>query len=159
MAGKLRDHSGGILGLYSEVLSDPRLRKAVQYDLLIRGYTLDDLGTEALSWYDLLVMLQYMQQDHSSALATEIHGAHWSVDAQLLAVVSDALAIANWQRAGRKHAPRPKPIQRPWDKPKTQSLGRDAIPISKFEDWWDSKASTPKPASKPRPKPHPPTAR
>lgn len=49
--------------------------------------------------------------------------------------------MANWQRAGRKTAPKPKPIPRPWEKPKTTTLGKEPIPISQFNDWWDSKAA------------------
>jgi len=111
--------------------------------------TLDALGTEAFSWYDLLSMVTHLQRDPHSALSVELHGVHWSIEAQLTAVVADQLAIANWQRAGKKHAPRPKPIARPWDKPKTQALGRDAIPIAAFDDWWDAKAAQSRARKKP----------
>lgn len=113
---------------------------ALHYDLLNRGYNLDDLGTEALSWYDLMTFIKYLQTDHTSALSRELHGPTWSVDAQINALIADALAIANWQRAGRKTAPKPKPLPRPWDKPKTTSLGKGPIPLSQFDDWWDSQA-------------------
>jgi len=77
--------------------------------------------------------------DHTSALATALHGQSWSIEAQLTAIAADALHIANWQRAGRRSAPKPKRIPRPWEKPKTTTLGKGAIPISMFNDWWDSK--------------------
>lgn len=78
-----------------------------------------------------------MQQDHLSQLGQEIHGKIWSVEAQILAEAVDALNLANWQRGGRRSAPKPKPLPRPWLKPKGRSLGSDPIPISAFNDWWD----------------------
>lgn len=139
MARRQRPHSGGILGLRAELLTNPATRRALQYDLLALGYSLDYLGTEAFSWYDLLAIVHHVQSQPSSALGKELHGPIWSIEAQLLALVADTLAVANWQRAGKKSAPKPKRIPRPWEKPKTTALGRDAIPISEFNDWWDSK--------------------
>lgn len=115
-------------------------RAALAYDLVKIGRSLDDLGTPALSWSDLIVIARLIQRDHSSELATEIHGPRWSIEAQLLADVVDVLAIANWQRAGKKHAPKPKPVERPWRKSKTRKLGSKPIPIAQFDDWWESKS-------------------
>lgn len=64
--------------------------------------------------------------------------ANGEVTAQLLALIGDMLAEANWQRAGRKTAPHPKPIKRPGVDDGTQSFGKEPIPISKFNDWWES---------------------
>lgn len=58
---------------------------------------------------------------------------------QLLAALVDLLQVGNWQRAGRKHAPKPKRLPRPWEKSKGKQLGSAPIPVSKFNDWWDSK--------------------
>lgn len=104
----------------------------------MKGRTLDALGTEALTWYDLAAFVKHLQRDPESALAVELHGPTWSVEAQLLATIADSLAWANWQRAGKKTAPKPTPIPRPWEKPKSTSLGSDAIPIADFDDWWNS---------------------
>lgn len=117
------------------------MRQALQYDLLVRGLTLEALGSVAFTWYDLLVFAKHVQAEPSSALAKELHGPAWSVEGQLLATVADHLAFANWQRAGRKSAPKPKRIPRPWEKPKSTSLGKGAIPIAQFADWWDSRKS------------------
>lgn len=114
---------------------------ALQYDLLTRGLSLDLLGTEAFSWYDLMAFQRHVQADPKSALTTELHGPTWSIEAQLMAVAVDLLGIANWQRAGRRSAPKPKRIPRPWEKPKTTALGKGAIPISEFDDWWESKST------------------
>jgi len=76
----------------------------------------------------------------TSALAEAMHGPRWSITDQLLALIYDVLNIGNWQRAGKRSAPKPKPLLRPWQKAKSTSLGSDPIPISEFADWWDSKA-------------------
>ncbi|QPE04134.1 hypothetical protein IT882_13130 [Microbacterium schleiferi] len=91
------------------------------------------------SWRDLWVMVRRFQRDADTATSRAIHGEHWSVTDQLLAVLVDTLQFANWQRAGKKSAPKPKRFPRPWEKPKGHQFGRDAIPISKFNDWWNSK--------------------
>ena len=143
MAGRQRRDHGGILGLQQQLVK-PDVRAALQYDLLTRGLTLDLLGSEAFSWYDLAAVFKHLQNDPSTALSTELHGVRWSIEAQLTAVVADHLAFANWQRAGRRSAQKPKRIPRPWEKPKATSLGEGAIPIANFNDWWDSQ-STKKP--------------
>ncbi|MGO3844472.1 hypothetical protein [Agrococcus casei] len=58
---------------------------------------------------------------------------------QILAGIFDLLAHANWQRAGKRHAPRPKPLQRPWEKRRGRQIGSKPIPIRQFNDWWESK--------------------
>jgi hypothetical protein len=83
-------------------------------------------------------MTTHLQNDPNSALAKELHGARWSTEAQLMAFALDALHLGNWQRAGKRTAPKPKPIPRPWEKPKTTSLGSKPIPISQFDSWWES---------------------
>lgn len=140
MAGRQRADSGGILGLNRDVLSEPNARQALQYDLIVRGLTLDHLGSEAFTWYDLATFVKHVQLEPHSALAKELHGEVWTIEAQLLASIADTLASANWQRAGKKSAPRPKPIPRPWEKAKATAFGKDAIPISQFNDWWESAA-------------------
>lgn len=43
-------------------------------------------------------------------LHRELSGDDWTLDQHLLALVHDQLAIANWQRQGKKGAKRPEPI-------------------------------------------------
>ncbi|WP_150129227.1 hypothetical protein [Microcella alkaliphila] len=74
-----------------------------------------------------------------TALAHAVYGERWSITDQLLALIFDVLQLGNWQRARKRTAPKPKPLVRPWQRKKTTSLGRDAIPISQFDDWWESK--------------------
>ncbi len=49
------------------------------------------------------------------AVAPKQEAELWGVSEYLLAQAVDLLAGANWQRAGKKSAPRPKPIPRPKD--------------------------------------------
>lgn len=137
MAGRQRTRRGGILGLRVDILERPERRAALQYDLLTHGLSLEYLGSEALTWYDLIVFVRLVQGETHSALAKALHGTIWSIEAQLLATIADSTAVGNWQRAGRKHAPKPKRIPRPWEKVKATVLGSKPIPISAFNDWWD----------------------
>lgn len=99
MAAGLGPHSGGILGLY-RLLGEHG--EAIEFDLLERHYRLDDLGTEALSWRDLFVLVRRWEKQPGTATAEAVHGERWSVTDQLLAHVFDLLNLANWQRAGKK---------------------------------------------------------
>lgn len=135
MAEGRRDRAGGIFGL-CELLD--KHAEAIEADLLDRGWRLADVGVR-YSWRDLLVMVRAFQRDPETATSQSINGPHWKVRDQLLAIIADALNWGNWQRAGKRSAPKPKPIPRPWEKPKGKQLGSKPIPMSKFHDWWDSK--------------------
>ncbi len=84
-------------------------------------------------------MVRRFQADPTTATARSMHGPYWAVTDQLLATVIDLLQVGNWQRAGKKSAPRPKRLQRPWEKPAERKFGSKPIPISRFNDWWESK--------------------
>lgn len=137
MAEGLRSHSGGILGLHRFLEEHG---EAVEFDLLTHGYSYDDRGTEALSWRALWVLVRRWQQRPDTATSESVHGVRWGVTDQLLAVIADDLAVANWQRAGKKNAAKPKPIQRPWEKSKSRALGKDPIPVSQFDGWWETQS-------------------
>lgn len=133
MAEGLGGHPGGIAGLLR--LLDEH-GEAVEYDLISLGLRLDDLGTPALSWRDLLVIVTNLPR--TSALARDIVGedALWGVGEHLLATVVDVLQQGNWQRGQKPHAPRPKPVKRPGAKSETKTYGSDPIPIADFDAWW-----------------------
>lgn len=82
----------------------------------MRYYRLDlvrDLGTDALSWRRLAVLVARLPRESSTM--RDVHGAavEWGPVEHLLATAVDVLAAANWQRGGDKKAPRPKPLLRP----------------------------------------------
>ena len=57
----------------------------------------------------------------------------------ILADIYDALAAFNtsYVAANSKHKPKkPEQYPRPWAKKKTKRIGRDAIPITQFDNWW-----------------------
>lgn len=60
-------------------------------------------------------MAIYLPRDSATmlAVAPKQEAELWGVAEYLLAQTVDLLAGANWQRAGRKSAPKPKPIARP----------------------------------------------
>ena len=131
MARCVLGERGGIFGLV-RLLEE--FGEAVEYDLIALGLRRDWLGTERLSWRDLLVIVK--GSPRTSALARAQHGeaALWGIAEYLLANAVDALHDANWQRAGKKSAKKPKRIPRPGRKD-TQKIGKDALPISELEAW------------------------
>lgn len=100
------------------------------------GRRLDDLGTLALSWRDLLVITR--NAPRGSALSRAVNGADWGPAEYLLALVVDVLQSGNWQRAGKPNAPKPKPLQRPGEAPQGQKYGSEPIPAKDFDAWWDN---------------------
>jgi len=84
-----------------------------------------------------MVFVQHSPRE--SALYRDMHPeyAEWGVVEHLLAATVDALNAANWQRAGKKNTPRPKPITRP-GVGRDQKFGTGAVPVSEFQSWWDN---------------------
>jgi hypothetical protein len=137
MAGGQPNFRGGIAGLCC-LLEDHA--EAIEYDLLALGLRLDDLGTEALTWRDLYVVVH--RSGPASALIRELQPelsawASGAVLADLLAHAVDLLAGGNWQRAGKRTAPKPKPIPRPGRKTESTKYGSDPIPVKDFDNWWN----------------------
>lgn len=110
MAGGVRAHHGGIAGLAELIRSNG---EAIEYELLCRGLHLDDLGTKRLTWRDLKVIIRHLPPGNALQRERLGEAAQWGPEAYLLALIGDALQAANWQRAGDRHAQRPKPIPRP----------------------------------------------
>ncbi|WP_181130008.1 hypothetical protein [Rathayibacter sp. AY1E1] len=149
MEGQVRGRAGGIYGLFDLLTGEHA--EAIRTDLVLAGFHLHDVGTERLSWFELRLLIRRWEQRPESSTSESVHGLRWDIGEQLLAMIADTLAQGNWQRAGRKTAPRPKPIPRPWEKKRTQTLGRDAIPVVEFDGWWDAQAKTPAvPPGRPR---------
>jgi hypothetical protein len=106
-----RDDGGGSVSLLELV---ERHGEAVEADLQ-RFYRirLADLAAGRLSWRRFGVLVRHLPLDSATALAVNGDAAAWGITEHLLAAAVDALNAANWQRAGDKKLPRPKPIPRP----------------------------------------------
>lgn len=135
MAERLHCEAGGIAGLLDLV---DEHQEAIEYELLLIGRHLDELGTPALSWRDLYVLVRRWQRTPGNAFAAAVHGSEvpsWME--QVLALVVDALqGIAFILKRGKGQ--RPKRMQRWWEKRKQQRFGREPIALSKFDDWWNA---------------------
>ncbi len=72
--------------------------------------------------------------------------AAWSTAEHLLALIADHLAVANWQRANRKAAKRPKPLPRPGQNDGRHRHGARSRPRTMREvDRLMARWSTPRP--------------
>lgn len=132
-----REH-GGIAGLCRLI---DQYGEAIEYELIGLGLRLDWLGSELLSWRDLLVILRNLPEGSRVDRAIRGEVASWRLSDHLLAGIVDLLAVANWQRGGRKAGPRPKSVPRPGAEPRTQRFGSDPIPIKDFNAWWHAKGA------------------
>lgn len=67
-----------------------------------------------MSWRRLGVLVEALARTPGTRLHKELvgtdRGADWTLDQHLLAAIADQLALANWQRQGKKGATRPEPI-------------------------------------------------
>lgn len=136
MEAGLRRRRGGIRGLLTLLRQH---REAVEYDLIALGLRLDWLGTEALSWRDLWVIVRRSKADSAVYRAQHPDEWAWGLPEQLLAATVDTLRAANWQRAGGKPKDFPWPIPRPGVEPDTKTRGREPIPLDDMAKWlgWD----------------------
>lgn len=110
MEGRIGDRRGGIAGL-SRLLTE--YGEAVEYDLIRLGLRLDWLGTDALTWRDLFVIIKCSPNDSAIHRAMIGEDHMWGLTEQLLAGIFDSLNIANWQRGGDEHAKKPERLPRP----------------------------------------------
>ena len=110
MAGGVRGGRGGIGGLLRLLREHG---EAVEYDLIALGLRLDDLGTERLSWRDLLVIAR--QSPPGSALNRALDpGWRATLDTHLLRRIEHAGRVSVWQNAGGR-GPAPEPLTLPWE--------------------------------------------
>lgn len=126
---------GGIAALAAELAEHG---EAIEFDLIALGLRREWLGTPALSWRDLWVILHHLPRDSAYARSRHGEAALWGLTDHLLATLIDAVQDGNWQRAGKKNAPRPKRVKRPGGGKAAgeRKFGRDPIPIARFDDWW-----------------------
>ena len=134
---KARSRAGGILSLVRIIKEHDR---ALEYDLMTRtGRTLEEyMDMGAAGKVALISFIQNLPRD--SALNRSQNPkdefGEWFSTAKtnaILADLFDAFVMAN-----RKKGTMPKPYPRPQAK---KSIGRGAIPINKFWDWWNKGVS------------------
>lgn len=112
--------------------------RALEYDLMTRtGRTLSEYIEMGVSGrIALLSFIRYLPPN--SALRREMdpkeETAEWYETYKTNAILADIFDayVAAHTKQGRKAKEYPRPQ-------KNQSIGKDAIPISKFWDWWNNK--------------------
>lgn len=95
----------------------------IEFDLhRYHGLTLDDYWQDRVSPRLLLIYIEQLPAEsaYKQKLSKETP-AEWSITDHLLANVCDLLARANWQRQGKRHAQKPKPLPRPGKRPTIKS--------------------------------------
>ena len=120
----------------------------LEYDLMtLTSFTLDDLG-ERLTYRALFSFINNLPKSSALWKATHPHDidyALWEsqeIVPQLLARLSDQISQLAWMYSSAhttKKQPKPKQLTRPGvESAKEEVYGKDPIPISQFNDWWDS---------------------
>lgn len=85
------------------------MESALTFDLLMIGRSIHDVGSPGLSWKELAAFIRHAPESSAIRYLADKMAPFRSTEVQLLAVIGDALAGANWQRGGGK-GPRPRPI-------------------------------------------------
>lgn len=116
-------------------------QRAIEYDLIALGLRLRWLGSELLTWGDLMSIVQNLPTTSALNIARYGQDTMWGLNEYLSAGIFNQLAIANWQRAGDEKAKRPTPILAPGmeaaEEDKT-TYGSGAVTIEEFHKFWDS---------------------
>lgn len=146
MAGRFGRDAGGIASLLT-ILHTPEQREALEFDLITQGLRLSWLGSEWLSWRDLLVIVR--QSATSTALKRAMFGDEvaWSVSEHLLAQLVDNTNWLVWSKTedAAKNRNRPARIIRPGDEPdeeNEQHHGGEPLSLEQMQDWLGWQAPT-----------------
>jgi len=125
--GARRDQPGGRASLL-ELLRGHG--EAIEADLQHHyGVDLRDIGTPALTWRRLRVLIQHLPADSSLSKAMNGEAAEWGTAEYLLANVCDGVAALVWQGGNPKKNPKPKPLQRPGDR---RSKRKRQVPLDEM---------------------------
>lgn len=141
MAAGRRDLSGGIFGLVSVIEEH---ESAIEYDLLTKTrYSLADVG-ESLSYKRLLAFIKHLPSDSALFREMEPDTAPWMTGEKTAALLADMYDLiesfkATFVNSKSKRKLRSlTPYPRPWLENKgVKKVGKDPIPISEFESWWE----------------------
>lgn len=99
-----------------------------------------DLGTDALWWRDLSVIVDNLPATSALHRKMSPEWAAWAggdVSAHLLASIADGINAGNWMQSkdGQKNRNRPKPIPRPGVESGDKKFGGKAESIESIRDW------------------------
>lgn len=110
MGCRVWDVSGGIQGL-CQLLREHG--EAIEFDLITLGLRLDNLGSRALSWRDLGVVVRHLPVD--SALARSLRGSasQYSATDYLIVNAVNILQNMSWQLGNDPKAKKPEPVLLP----------------------------------------------
>lgn len=105
------------------------------------GRSLRDLGTPALPWIDLLVIVRRLPP--SSALGREVTAQEqeepgdelWDLHAHLLATALDVLNVISWRLSRGRRSDYPEPVRRPGARP--LRTGHRAMSLAEARDFAD----------------------
>lgn len=99
------------------------------------GLRLDWLGSESLSWRDLLVIIR--QAPPGSALDRHARPEQWSNHIELLAQLVDTTRWLQWSKTedGSKNQNHPRPTPRPDDPARPESKGIPMHEAAKALGW------------------------
>lgn len=130
MGQGVEDHGGGIAGLLRLLREH---EGAVRRDLICAGLRLDDAGTEALSWLDLLAFCKWSPP--GSALHEAVNEGYLSAEVHMLRSIEFSLRVLRWQGTedGHKNRNRPEPLPLESDKPEHQPMSMDEM--DRFLGW------------------------
>ena len=112
-------------------------RTAIEYDLLtLTGYTLDDVG-DRLPWTSLYSFILHLPPASAYIRETHPDEAAWLAGYRTAGILADlwALTAACHTLKGRTPPKYPRPGVKNENE---QHFGADPIPISQFDDWWNS---------------------
>ena len=134
MAGGLGDRRGGIFGLV-ELLDEHQ--EAVEYDLINHGLRLRQLGTEALTWRDLKIIIEFQPHGKSAvARMKDPEEVAWGISEHLLAIIADSSRARVWQEGSGKARDKPKPIPRPGiENTEKTTYKYDVLPVNDMAEF------------------------
>lgn len=108
MAAPFQHAGGGIWGL-CDFLDKEGVESALTFDLMMIGRSIHDVGSPRLSWKELAAFIRHAPDKSELRRLSDKMAPYRTVEVQMIALATDVLAGANWQRGGGK-GPRPKPI-------------------------------------------------
>jgi hypothetical protein len=105
---------------------------------------LEWLGTEALTWRHLLVIVRQSPADSAIARTLDPEAVLWRLPEHLLAAIFDSLQVLVWQNTedGQEGRNKPQPLPRPGVQPTAHAgntYGSGAMTVDQAEAWLAAK--------------------